>query len=318
MAPPARGPNGMPTPRPAVLLLATLLLAGCDADRGALPLPRNGDAVVGSVRTIRLDEPATAIDVARRHSVGIHELRASNAKVPGIRSGKIPAGTELRLPTQFILPDAPRRGIVINIAERRLYYFPGDADDEPRTVMAFPAAVGREEWETPTGETHVAERIVDPPWYPPASIREAQADEGRALPAKVPPGPDNPLGKYALRLGWNKHLIHGTNQPRSIGKRVSHGCVRLYPEDMEQLFGDVREGTPVKLVDEAVKLGSREGALYLEAHASDSDAAAEARERVPARISAWARKHPERRIDWEAVQRALDASRGLPVRISAS
>lgn len=297
---------------------ALLLAAGCGGPDG-LDLPRNGDAVVGTARTVRLDESIKAIDLARRYSVALDDLLKVNARVRRTLDGSLPAGAEVRLPTQFVLPDAPRRGIVVNLAERRLYWFPGDdPDDKPDRVLVFAAAVGRDEWETPTGETRVAERIVDPPWYPPESIRAEAAEDGGALPEVVPPGPDNPLGKYALRLGWKKHLIHGTNAPNSIGRRVSHGCVRLYPEDMEQLFEHVREGTPVRLVDQAVKIGTREGALYLEAHAPQSPAGERQRDRARGRIEAWAKKHPDLRIDWALVKRTLAEPTGLPVRISAS
>lgn len=297
---------------------ALLLAAGCGGPDG-LDLPRNGDSVVGTPRTLRLDEPIQAIDLAQRYSVALDDLLRVNARVRRRLDGRLPAGAEVRLPTQFVLPDAPRRGIIVNIAERRLYWFPGDdPDDKPDRVLVFAAAVGREEWETPTGETHVADRIVDPPWYPPESIRAEVAADGGALPAVVPPGPDNPLGKYALRLGWKKHLIHGTNAPGSIGRRISHGCVRLYPDDMEQLFEHVREGTPVRLVDQPVKLGTHDDALYLEAHAPQSPAGEEQRDRVRGRIAAWARKHPDRRIDWDRVKRTLAEPTGLPVRISAS
>ena len=297
--------------------VVALLASGC-GDPDGLRLPHNGDSVVGAARTLRLDEPVKAIDLAQRYSVALDDLLKVNARVRRTRDGHLPAGAEVKLPTQFVLPDVPRRGIVINIAERRLYWFPGDPDDKADRVLVFAAAVGREEWETPTGQTHVAERIVDPPWYPPESIRAEAAESGTPLPEVVPPGPENPLGRHALRLGWKKHLIHGTNAPKSIGQRVSHGCVRLYPEDMEQLFEHVREGTPVRLVDQAVKLGTHEGALYLEAHPPQSPAGEEQQEGARRKIEAWARKHPGRRIDWDRVKRALAEPTGLPVRISAS
>lgn len=306
------------SPRPwRFVVFAAVALAGCGRD-GALPLPRNGDSVVGAVQKVRLEEAAPPIAIARRYSVALNELQRSNSKVRGIHSGELAAGTEVTVPTLFVLPDAPRRGIVVNIAERRLYYFPGDPDDEPGEVYAFPAAVGREEWETPVGETHVAELIEDPAWYPPESIRAEHADRGKALPKVVPPGPENPLGRFALRLGWKKHLIHGTNAPNSIGGRVSHGCVRLYPEDMARLFDEVREGTRVRLVDQPVKLGTRDGQLYLEVHAAPTPDGSAQVERAMRRIAEWTRGAPGRRVDWIRVERTLAAAQGRPVRISAS
>lgn len=184
-----------------------------------------------------------------------------------------------------------------------------------RRVLAFPAAVGREEWETPTGRTHVAERIEDPEWVPPASIREEHAEKGEALRAVVPAGASNPLGRYALRLGWRKHLIHGTNNPLSVGKPVTHGCIRLYPDHIETLFERVREGTPVTLVDQPYKVGTRDGALYLESH-PDSPAAAAARDGVLKQIEGWVRERKGRRVDEALVEHLLARASGVPVKIS--
>jgi L,D-transpeptidase ErfK/SrfK len=265
------------------------------------------------VRSVRLERAGRALDVARRHAVSLGELARANPQVPGLAEGRIPAGTELKLPTRFVLPDAPRQGIVVNIAEMRLYYFPSGNTWRAASVLTFPAAVGRDEWETPTGSTVVAERIVDPPWYPPASIREEAADKGLLLPEVVPAGPQNPLGKYALRLGWRKHMIHGTNDPLSIGNPATHGCIRLYPEDMETLFQYVREGTPVVLVDQPYKLGASDGALYLETHAGGDGAA---RERVLADVERWVKAGRKRRVDRALVQRALAAPTEMPVKVS--
>lgn len=292
----------------SLAVLASLLCA-CGEARG-MPLPENGDSVVGEVLRVRLKKEASALAVAERYAVGLPELARVNPQVDGLRSGRLAAGTELIVPTRYVLPEAPREGIVVNIAEKRLYFFPDD-----RRVLSFAAAVGREEWETPTGRTHVAERIVDPAWHPPDSIREAQAAQGRPLPDVVPAGPDNPLGRYALRLGWRQHLIHGTNRPRSVGRPVTHGCIRLYPEDIETLFEAVAEGTPVTLVDQPYKLGTHEGALFLESHPDGPSAAAE-RRKVLQRIDAWVREKKNRRVDAERVRRLLAASSGIPARIS--
>lgn len=292
-----------------VLAAAALLSACGDAER----LPFDGDTVVGQVRSVRIEQAARSIDIARRYAIAVGELARANPQVPGLDGGRIPAGTELKLPTRFVLPAAPREGIVVNIAELRLYYFPNAGNWRAGSVLTFPAAVGREEWETPTGMTTVAERIVDPPWHPPASIREEAADKGQELPDVVPAGPQNPLGKYALRLGWRKHLIHGTNDPMSIGRPATHGCIRLYPEDMETLFQYVREGTPVVLVDQPYKLGVADGVLYLETHAGGD---AGARQRVLADIERWVRAGKDRRVDRTLVERALATPTELPVKVS--
>ncbi|HUR42356.1 MAG TPA: L,D-transpeptidase family protein [Verrucomicrobiae bacterium] len=270
-------------------LALALLAAGCGSDDPAFALPANGDSVVGTVQTVHVTTPTRAVELAQRYSVGLSELRRSNPTVR-MRGGLIPANSEVTLPTEFILPDVPRRGIVINLAERRLYFFPPDTDERPRRVFRFAAAVGRDEWQTPTGETRIAEKIAD-----------AAAE--------------NPLGPFALRLGWKKHLIHGTGTPDSIGPRASQGTVRLYAADMAWLFERVQEGTPVRLVDQPFKIGTRGGSLYLESHAPLS--APEIRERVAQRIEALARKH-DRRVDYDALKRALSAPTGLPIRVSTS
>jgi L,D-transpeptidase ErfK/SrfK len=296
------------TPAPAGVFLVLLALAACDKSR----LPFEDDSVVGKIRSVRVEEPARPIDLARRFGVGLAELERVNATVGGA-SGVIPAGTKLIMPTRFVLPNASRRGIVVNVAELRLYVFPEEND--ARGVLTFPAAVGRDDWETPTGETTVVERIVDPPWFPPARIRQEAAEKGEELPVMVPPGPDNPLGKYALRLGWRKHMIHGTNNPMSIGNAVTHGCIRLYPEDMKALFEYAHTGTPVVLVDQPYKLGATDGVLYLETHRANGNGAAE-RRRVLASIQAWLEADDDRRVDEARVHQALRVPTEMPIRIS--
>jgi L,D-transpeptidase ErfK/SrfK len=164
------------------------------------------------------------------------------------------------------LPEAPREGLVLNIATKRLFYFPAPVAGEPAIVETYPIGIGREGWATPTGETSVVSKARDPVWFVPASIREEHAAAGDPLPAQVPPGPDNPLGTRVLGLGIPGYLIHGTNKPAGVGMRVSHGCVRLYPEDIESLFERVPLGTPVRIVNQPYLFGWQAGDLLLEAH----------------------------------------------------
>jgi L,D-transpeptidase ErfK/SrfK len=305
--------SGKPRPRAGVFLWVVLACAAAGGCRSAPSSSEAGaDAVVGQVRIVRITRSGTVLDIARRYAVSVGELARSNPEVPSLRAGRVDAGAELVVPTRFVLPQGPRRGIVVNVAEMRLYYFPGGAFD-PGRVLTFPAAIGREEWDTPTGDTFVAERIVDPKWYPPSSIREEAAGKGQALPEVVPAGPQNPLGKYALRLGWPTHMIHGTNNPLSIGKPVTHGCIRLYPEDMAELFKRATIGTPVTLVDQPFKVGADDGALYLETHRPNGR---NNRDEVLARIAQWTRAHEGRSVDPAAVERALAQPTELPVKVS--
>jgi L,D-transpeptidase ErfK/SrfK len=291
----------------AQLLLSCLLLllAACGRDgHEASPL-------IGEIRSLQVQEPLAALDIAQRYAVSIAELARANPQVASLRAGRVAAGTRLIVPTRFVLPEGPREGIVVNLAEMRLYYF---EDGLRSKVLTFPAAVGRQEWETPTGQTQVAEKIVDPKWYPPDSIRREAAAEGRKLPEVVQAGPDNPLGRFALRLGWRKHMIHGTNQPNSIGRPVTHGCIRLYSADMQELFERAQVGTPVTLVDQPFKLGEADGALYLETHPDGSGAGDP--EAVRARIERWLAADDDRRVNTELVERALRMPTEMPVKVS--
>lgn len=183
---------------------------------------------------------------------------------PGVSVWYPGEGTEVTVPTRFILPDADHEGVVVNIPEMRLYYYPEQKEGEPAQVETYAISVGRMDWSTPLGETKITEKQKNPPWYPPQSIIEEHAEDGRELPDVVPPGPDNPLGKYKMRLGIPGYLIHGTNRPQGVGMRVTHGCIRMFPEDVEHLFGKLPVGTQVNLVSEPTKFGWRDETLYVQ------------------------------------------------------
>ena len=220
-----------------------------------------GDDLIGSPgRMVSIYED-TLIDIARAHQLGYEEIRLAN---PGVDVWIPGEGTEVRLPTQFILPDAERSGIVINIAEYRMYYYFEAGGHE--WVRTFPISIGRMDWGTPLGRASITTKVANPSWYPPQSIRDEWAADGRELEAHVPPGPDNPLGEYALRLSIPGYLIHGTNRPAGVGMRVTHGCIRMFPEDIEWLFPQVPVNTPVRIVNQPIKLGWIGDDLYLEVH----------------------------------------------------
>jgi L,D-transpeptidase ErfK/SrfK len=185
---------------------------------------------------------------------------------PGVNIWVPGEGTEVVLPTQYVLPPGPRRGIVLNLAEYRLYYFPETRDGATPTVMTYPISIGRMDWETPLGDTTVISKVRNPSWYVPQSVLDEHAADGRPLPRIVPPGPDNPLGKYAMRLGLPGYLIHGTNRPAGVGMRVTHGCVRMFPEDIEYLFAKIDVNTPVRIINEPVKMGWVGDSLVMEVH----------------------------------------------------
>jgi len=226
-------------------------------------LPPDGYDVIGTVTTVKARAEDTLLDIARRHGLGFHDIAHANPNVNVWVPGE---GTEVVLPTRFVLPPGPRRGIVLNLAEYRLYYFPEPQAGEPAYVLTYPISIGRMDWATPLGVTHIVSKVTEPSWYPPQSVRDEHAADGRPLPRVVPPGPDNPLGRYAMRLGLPGYLIHGTNRPAGVGMRVTHGCIRMFPEDIEYLFPNVSVNTPVRIINEPIKLGWFGDELVMEAH----------------------------------------------------
>jgi L,D-transpeptidase ErfK/SrfK len=239
-------------------------------------------SVIGAPQIVYTDAKNTFSDLAREYGLGYDEMVAANPDVdpwlPGDR-------TPVLLPTQYIVPDVPRDGIVLNIAAKRLYYFPKVAEGHAQTVLTYPIGIGRVGWETPVGTTEVVSKAADPHWFPPASVRQEHAEAGNPLPPVVPPGPDNPLGSHVLKLAMPGYLIHGTNQPYGVGMRVSHGCVRLYPENIELLYSLVEAGETVRIVNEPYLLGWRNGELYFEAHAPLEDDVTPAAERLEALLA---------------------------------
>lgn len=248
----------------AGMALACALIAGV-ARAETLQLPTNGDNVVGALNLVVTNYEDTLVDIGQTYSQGYADMQLAN---PGIDLWVPGEGTEAVIPSEYVLPDTPYEGIVVNVPEMRLYYYPKPTPGEPRVVMTFPVSVGRQDWVTPHGTTRIVRKDADPAWYPPASIRREHAERGDFLPKVVPPGPENPLGPYALRLAMNGYLIHGTDEDkqRGIGMRVTHGCLRMYNKDVEQLFRIVPVGTPVRIVNQPYKVGRRDGQLVIEAH----------------------------------------------------
>lgn len=221
--------------------------------------PANGSNVIGYVREVYLEPDDTLSEVARRYGIGYNELVAAN---PKLDPKHIQSRAIVLVPSAYILPAAPHKGVVINISEMRLYYYPEDEN----IVITAPVSIGRQGWETPVVKTKIIAKEQFPSWRPPKSIKEYTAKHGYILPDVVPPGPNNPLGDYAFRLGVGAYLIHGTDDPYSIGKPISSGCIRMYPEDVEELFYEIPVGTEVSIVNQPYKAGWLGDELYFEAH----------------------------------------------------
>jgi len=228
-------------------------------------LPNRDSTVVGEDQTVETVYEDTLYDLARKFSLGSEELIRVN---PGVDPWLPGAGKLLVVPGRHILPPGPREGIVVNLPEHRLYYFPKPKPGGPIEVITYPVSIGKMDWRTPLGLTHVIGKQKDPSWYPPASVRKEHAEAGDPLPAVVRPGPDNPLGAYAMRLaaGNGTYLIHGTNNPIAVGLAVTHGCIRMYPDDVAALFPLIPVGTPVRLINQPLKVAWVDGELLLEAH----------------------------------------------------
>jgi len=249
--------------RVTYLTLVSCLLLVRVANAEIYELPPEGYDVIGAMSTIAARQEDTLVDIARRHGLGYEDIVRANPDVNIWVPGE---GTEVVLPTQYVLPSGPRRGVILNLAEYRLYYFPEAKEGETAYVMTYPISIGRMDWETPLGRTQVISKVRNPSWYVPQSVLDEHAADGDPLPRIVPPGPDNPLGKFAMRLGLPGYLIHGTNRPAGVGMRVTHGCVRMFPEDIEYLFTKVDVKTAVRIVNEPVKMGWNGDQLVMEVH----------------------------------------------------
>jgi len=272
------------------------------------------DTVIGEMAKTRSRQDQTLPDIARIHDLGFNDIKRANLKVdtwiPGDK-------TEVLLAKQFILPVVPQSGIVVNIPEMRLYYFPGGNNGGAKTVVTHPIGIGREGWATPYVTTRVMEKIKDPAWHPPESIRAEHARQGDILPKVVKPGPENPLGAFAMRLGLPSYLIHGTNRPYGVGIRVSSGCIRMYPEDIKSLFAQVPVGTSVRIINQPYKVGVLDDIVYLEAGPFlDEDTQkfdGNLTSVVSMLVSVSNGKKYE--VDWELAKKLIDQRDGIPVKI---
>jgi L,D-transpeptidase ErfK/SrfK len=281
------------------------------------PLPEDGGNVVGHLQGLVASHADSFLDLGRTFNIGYEELKLAN---PGVDPWIPGEGVRIVIPSRYVLPDAPRTGIVLNLAEMRLYYYPEAEDGGPaREVITHPISIGQVGWNTPLGTTSVVSKLTDPTWYPPASIRAEAEAEGDPLPLVVPPGPDNPLGRHALGIGFRGYLIHGTNKPYGLGMRVSHGCVRMYPEDIASLFADVPVGTPVHIVNQPIKMGWRDGILFMEAHPSAGEIVIGgelAETDAVGRVIAATSSEQSKLVRWERVSAVAEIMTGIPYAVS--
>lgn len=298
-----------------LILFIALISSGLSnvyANRYALS--STGDTVLGEIKTVFAEESDTLLDIGRRHGFGYQDMKLVNSGVDTWLPGD---GKEITLPAKFILPVAPKEGIVLNVPEMRLYYYLPKQKGKPQEVITHPLGVGREGWNTPYMKTYISEKKKNPNWYPPESIRKEHEEAGDPLPKIVESGPDNPLGYFAMRLGRPDYLIHGTNKPYGLGMRVSHGCIRLYPEDIESLFSQVPLKTSVNIINQPYKIGVKDNVIYLEAHpflVEDTEKFENNLTSVVALIVEIS-KDRNYQLDWEAAYNAINNPTGLPIAI---
>lgn len=279
-----------------------------------LPAPGPGDSIIGDppyqAKYVMAKYEDTLIDIAVEHHLGQDEIVLANPTVDRWLPGE---GTPVRIPTSFILPNTPRQGIVVNLPEMRLYYFPDSSK-----VVTYAVGIGRENnWKTPLVKTYIAAKVENPSWTPPPSIIAEHLAEGDVLEPYYPPGPDNPLGLFAFRLGIPGYLIHSTQKTNGIGMRVSHGCMRMYPADIEQFFPTVKVGTSVNIVNQAIKVGWYHDTLYIEVYPELEETPATFEQRVNRALDLIQQANGGQMpvIKGSILKMALEKPTGLPIAI---
>lgn len=303
-----------------------IIVSSVRAETWTLPPP--GIDIFGQIRTTEASREETLLDIARRYDIGQIEILLAN---PNVDRWLPEDGAKVILPSRYIIPHAERKGIVLNLAEMRIYYFPEQKKDEKPTVVTHPVGIGRMDWITPLGISRIVEKKKDPTWIPPKSLQMDRIANGEPpYPSIVPPGPTNPLGRHAMRLsiGSGSYLIHGTIKPFGVGMRVSAGCVRMYPEDIEALFDKVPIGTQVQVVNQPIKLGWLLDSLFIELHPpleEEEQKYADYRQMTIVAVTDFLTLNSSKKvipadfeIDQEALDRAISEKSGIPVLISRS
>lgn len=263
--------------------------------------------VVGDLAVVESRQNDTLSDLARHFGLGFTDITSAN---PKLEAWALAENQAVLLPLQFILPEAPRNGIVLNLANMRMFYYPKGQE----RVLTYPVGIGRDGWNTPLGATKIVAKKANPAWTVPESIHREHRLLGDPLPKVIPSGPDNPLGYYAMPLGFSGYLIHGTNKPYGIGMQVSHGCVQLYPEDVEVLFDQVNVGTDVRIVHQPYLAGWDEGVLYVEAHQPLEKWTKQTKQLQKALRSKLEKLAAEKNavVDWSRVDEVLLRANGVP------
>ena len=278
-------------------------------------------SVVGSISTVIVNENETIADMANRYETGFQDLLIAN---PNAHHWSPKANSKYIIPSMYILPQEDYNGIILNLAELRLYYYmPGSDLYENTKVLTYPVGIGRLDWKTPLGETFIKSKVANPSWFPPKSIILEHEERGETLQREVKAGPDNPLGKYALKLAVDGgYLLHGTNKKYGIGMMVSHGCIRLRNEDIKTIFYKAPRGTKVKIINEPIKIGKYKDFLYMEVHAFNNKEVYSNNQKnylttdniykPVTSVMNFLENNSEYYVDWEKVFKVYENSSGIP------
>lgn len=285
------------------LVLVFSIINITSASGEGFPYNKNNN-LIGSAKTYNVNGNESLIEIARKFGLGYNEIVDANPALDPFLPGN---NAVVKIPTIWILPDAEYEGILINLSEMRLYYF--FKQNNLSLVKTFPIGIGDEGKDTPVGNFKIIEKKINPSWHVPQSIRKERPE----LPAIVPPGHNNPLGSHALRLSLSSYLIHGTNRPWAVGRRVTQGCIRLYPEDIPRLFQMVSTGTRVSIVRQPIKIGLKDGKVYIEVHNDDSEKNINY---LNSAVELLVKKGLLKKVNTEKLYQAVIEKSGIPVEIS--
>lgn len=292
------------------LFLTLSIFMAAAANAAVFPLSHKGSDVIGKLQTTMVQRGDNITTIGQRYSIGYLEFLESN---PSVNIQRVYAGEKLILPTKYILPPVPRRGIVINLAELRMYYY----CKKSGAVYIFPIGIGRSHTPTPLMRSKVIAKHKDPTWIPTEDTHKEAREMGIMLPKRILPGPQNPLGRYSIRLSHYTYLIHGTNRPEGVGIRSSGGCIRMYPDDIEQLYNLIHVGTAVNIIDQSFKTGWKNNVLYLECHVPVEFKHKRAKDQLEPLINALKNeiKTWHAKIDWQRAMNVAEQQHGIPTPI---
>jgi len=283
---------------------------------------KHDSTIVGEIKTITINYSESVPDIANRFKTGYQDLLIAN---PDSHNWMPEINSKYVIPSMYILPQKNYNGIILNLAELRLYYYMPSSDlYEGTRVLTYPVGIGRLDWKTPLGETFIRYKVKNPDWYPPKSIIKEHEDDGEILPRVVKSGPNNPLGVYALKLNVDGgYLLHGTNKKYGIGMKVSHGCIRLRNDDIKTIFHNVSIGTKVKIVDIPIKIGTYKNFLYMEVHAFNNQEVYSNNQinllttnniyKPVKPVMNFLDANPDYKVNWKNVFKAYKESKGIPV-----